>query len=51
MGQIGELKLSPRSSSGSEPEKIGESPPPYLREASYRSYSARNKPGAWAGPE
>lgn len=37
LGQIGELKLSPRIVIRLEP-KAGSTPPEYLREASYRSY-------------
>jgi hypothetical protein len=42
MGQIGELKLSGRIVIRLQ-TKNGESPPPYLREASYRSYQPRMK--------
>jgi transglutaminase-like putative cysteine protease len=42
MGQLGEMKLSPRIVIRLEPEKVGQAPT-YLREASYRSYSPRNQ--------
>ncbi len=41
MGQIGEMKLSPRIVIRLQPEKVGVVPN-YLREASYRNYSARS---------
>ncbi|HUC85581.1 MAG TPA: hypothetical protein VL970_10345, partial [Candidatus Acidoferrales bacterium] len=42
IGQIGELKLSPRIVIRVEPERIGVAPN-YLREASYRSYNPRTE--------
>jgi protein-glutamine gamma-glutamyltransferase len=42
MGDIGELKLSARIVIWLEPKKTGQMPP-YLREASYRIYGARNR--------
>lgn len=42
MGQIGKLKLSARIVIRLEPEKVGVVPA-YLREASYRTYSARGQ--------
>ena len=42
IGQIGELLLSPRIVIRLEPEKPGEAPD-YLREASYRTYSAAHE--------
>lgn len=44
IGQIGELKLSPRIVIRLEPGQVGVAPP-YLREASYRAYTPFNQ--AW----
>ena len=44
IGQIGELKLSPRIVIRLEPGQVGVAPP-YLREASYRTYTPFNQ--AW----